>query len=128
MVSCASGKRPCALSGAVSLALLAMKSFGSSGGGALVGAKEGAEALLLGMDPLAGRLDGSPEASLLPVRVCAGILLLRCVLVCSFSRERPIPRFPGAVTSGRHTGNLPGIFVVPSCTIASVMPSVSTHP
>src|SRR3954470_19620914 len=41
MVSWVPGKRICALSGAVSLALLAMKSLGSSGGGALVGAKDG---------------------------------------------------------------------------------------
>jgi hypothetical protein len=48
------------------LALLEMNSFGSSGGGALVGAKDGAETLLLGIEALAGRLDGLPEALLSP--------------------------------------------------------------
>ena len=65
-VSCSPGKRVSALSGAVSLFLLEMKSFGSSGGGALVGAKDGAVGLLLGMVRARRQLPGSPEARLSP--------------------------------------------------------------
>ncbi len=57
-VSCLPGNRVSGLSGAVSFLALDMKSVGSSGGGALVGAKDGVAVPVPGSDPLAGRLLG----------------------------------------------------------------------
>ncbi len=62
-VSWVPGKRVVGLSGAVSFALLEMNSFGSSGGGALVGAKDGEVAPVpVGREALAGRFVGLPDA------------------------------------------------------------------
>src|SRR5689334_12124850 len=58
MVSRVPGKRVSGLSGAVSFLALDMKSFGSSGGGALVGSKDGAALPEAGRAALAGRLRG----------------------------------------------------------------------
>lgn len=58
MVSCVPGKRMSGLSGAVSFCALAMNCFGSSGGGAEVGSKDGAGVVAPGMSELAGSWDG----------------------------------------------------------------------
>ncbi|CAM5730517.1 hypothetical protein SFUMM280S_05006 [Streptomyces fumanus] len=67
MVSWVPGKRTSGPSGAVSFLALAMKSFGSSGGGALVGANEGAVAVALGSPAVDGSCeDGWSEAEPVP--------------------------------------------------------------
>ncbi|CAM5668696.1 hypothetical protein SHIRM173S_05229 [Streptomyces hirsutus] len=66
MVSCVPGKRTSGPSGARSFCALETKSFGSSGGGALVGANDGTVPVGLGRPAVAGSWEDGSEAWLLP--------------------------------------------------------------
>jgi hypothetical protein len=61
MVSWVPGKSRSGLSGALSFLALETKSFGSSGGGALVGANDGSVAVALGMSAVAGSCEEGPS-------------------------------------------------------------------
>lgn len=105
----------------MSLVLLETKSFGSSGGGALVGANEGAVALLLGMDPLAGTLVGSPEARLSPfadttaMATAVPIAMVATAPPPMNSSRRRLLRVSDASASAAQSGVGPSLPLVHGC-------------